>query len=412
MDRKFKNFLLKSIQEKAPENPSLNSYSLTKLNINFQDILHYGFPDLFLFYFENDSLCRNINLASDVKDYFTAHYLKNSARNIKIIQTVKKLAGIFKAAGIKLVFLKGSAYLSTIYKSEPGVRLMGDIDVLVEEADLERAKEILKKENFIRDYERFSKQSGIEVPEEAFYNGFHYVFFKEDIQLELHWRVSRSCPRAAIERIFDSLENTSIEEESIYIPSPAASLFITCNNFLRTYLNIIFADCISKSRTNFRIYDILFFLYEFKKLFVYYKDNISWDDFFFLCDECKDRREVITLLLYACKFTQCKLPKEALIHKDKSKIIKAYLFFLGLYRNDFMRAFILRNVILAASERSLFRKNPKAFLFKVFYLTACYMSFDNKFMLIICKSMLQAVESVKSLWNFLRFSTFASKFRA
>ena len=50
-------------------------------------------------------------------------------------------------AGIPYVILKGCA--SAFYYPDPSKRLMGDVDFLVKESDLEQAGEILRQEGFV-----------------------------------------------------------------------------------------------------------------------------------------------------------------------------------------------------------------------------------------------------------------------
>ncbi|MDD5584819.1 MAG: nucleotidyltransferase family protein, partial [Candidatus Omnitrophica bacterium] len=162
----------------------------------------------------------------EVNERFKFCCMHNIAKNQKNIHAIKDLACAFDKSGVKLVFLKGAAYLGTIYTHDAGVRLMADVDVLVKKSELEEAKKILEKEGFVQDYKRLSKEMNEELTESYFsQHHFHYVFYRDDVKLELHWDIVPSSCQTVLKKMFDSLAAVRLDTTEIYTLSPEASLF-------------------------------------------------------------------------------------------------------------------------------------------------------------------------------------------
>ena len=85
------------------------------------------------------------------------------------------------AVGVSCVLLKGAALVRTLYE-DPGLRPVGDLDILVDERDLPRAVSLLESMNFWR----FGRPLRTEWPTCE----FHLVYVsKRSIPVELHWRL-------------------------------------------------------------------------------------------------------------------------------------------------------------------------------------------------------------------------------
>ena len=84
----------------------------------------------------------SIAVPADLREYFTLIYDQNRQRNEALLDQLSVLIRAFNAQGIDPLLLKGVAELLVPQLPDPGMRLIGDIDLLVAEADLERAVEI------------------------------------------------------------------------------------------------------------------------------------------------------------------------------------------------------------------------------------------------------------------------------
>ena len=72
----------------------------------------------------------------------------NRERNIEILKQIKFISTLFINNNIKFVFLKGAAML--IFKPYNSIdeRMVGDIDILIDKNDIDRAKDVLLQNNF------------------------------------------------------------------------------------------------------------------------------------------------------------------------------------------------------------------------------------------------------------------------
>lgn len=71
------------------------------------------------------------DLPGDVRDYFEATLALNEERNEKILSTLARVAGLLNAIDIEPVLLKGAALLVEEIYSQPSMRILGDIDILI-----------------------------------------------------------------------------------------------------------------------------------------------------------------------------------------------------------------------------------------------------------------------------------------
>ena len=76
-------------------------------------------------------LSDDATVPSDVRDYFAAMASLNSERNERMLATLARTTSILNAIDIEPVLLKGAAYLVEGIYPEPGLRILGDIDILI-----------------------------------------------------------------------------------------------------------------------------------------------------------------------------------------------------------------------------------------------------------------------------------------
>jgi hypothetical protein len=84
----------------------------------------------------------------DVANLFSTVKELNFERNKLILSQLKWISGLFNKAGIEPVVLKGAAYLLMGIYPDLSTRFLGDIDLLLPEADFPAAVEILKSEGY------------------------------------------------------------------------------------------------------------------------------------------------------------------------------------------------------------------------------------------------------------------------
>ncbi len=123
--------------------------------------------------------------------YLEEMYRHNLERNRGIVEQVKSIAFLLNQHGIEPVLLKGSSALVEGVFSDPGVRCMLDIDLLIEPEQTQRAWEILVDSG----YQSVSDQTGMPQPKQGL--GAHLPrLFKDGVVagVEMHNRaLSRKC---------------------------------------------------------------------------------------------------------------------------------------------------------------------------------------------------------------------------
>ncbi len=106
---------------------------------------HYVIPALYYKLKERDY----IKLLNDeLVSYLEEIYSQNLKRNLELVKEVNEISKLFKSNNIDHVFLKGAALISSLYKKSIGIRMVGDIDILIAKDQLFKAKEILKKNGY------------------------------------------------------------------------------------------------------------------------------------------------------------------------------------------------------------------------------------------------------------------------
>lgn len=79
------------------------------------------------------------DLPPDLKYYLSGLHNLNLQRNVLIMKQAEEIITSFNKIGIQPIFLKGGAFLLTGVFKDPGSRIMEDLDIMVEPADVERS---------------------------------------------------------------------------------------------------------------------------------------------------------------------------------------------------------------------------------------------------------------------------------
>lgn len=110
-----------------------------------------------------------LNLSDTQRALWMQKTLKRITRNVQIMHAEKNLIELLNRNGIASLILKGTSFAQ--YYPDPSLRIRGDIDLLVNEIDYEKAAVLLINEGF--------KTRGINP-------GRHTELFKDGIEVELH----------------------------------------------------------------------------------------------------------------------------------------------------------------------------------------------------------------------------------
>ncbi|MFH1726930.1 MAG: nucleotidyltransferase family protein [Pseudomonadota bacterium] len=130
-------------------------------------------------------------------------YHRNLARNTLLRQNLLDILGQFNANGLQCIVLKGGISLfQSIYPTN-AIRYMGDIDLLVDSNDFEKAKSLLNKNNY------FLKDDG------SFYNDDTILF------IDLHSSKNRQYKnkKIDIDQFIKKAQVISVDGVDVRIPS-------------------------------------------------------------------------------------------------------------------------------------------------------------------------------------------------
>ena len=89
----------------------------------------------------------------DFKNYLQEIFLINKERNKKLLVEIDEISRFLNTNNINYVFLKGSALLSNNYFDNVGERMIGDIDIFVEENDIEKCIHVLKQFGYYNEHD-------------------------------------------------------------------------------------------------------------------------------------------------------------------------------------------------------------------------------------------------------------------
>ncbi len=87
-------------------------------------------------------------LPEDLSDHFKMIYDLNLQRNTTILSQTDQINRLFATAGIVPIYLKGTANLLDHLYEDVGERMVGDIDLLVSDAEFLKAANLLKAEGY------------------------------------------------------------------------------------------------------------------------------------------------------------------------------------------------------------------------------------------------------------------------
>jgi hypothetical protein len=121
----------------------------------------------------------NVALPSDIGKELKQAYLKNMLRMMRFFHDIKDLLQLMQENDIQVIVLKGAFLAEGVYDNI-GLRVMGDIDLMVKKEDLERVDELLLAFGCNpKDYSRVVTQ-----------DNHHFGYrLPSGLTLEIHWSI-------------------------------------------------------------------------------------------------------------------------------------------------------------------------------------------------------------------------------
>ncbi len=195
----------------------------TKNNDKFWDSFvkigssHYVIPALYYKLKQRDYLSL---LNDELVCYMEEIYNQNLKRNINLVKEVNEISNLFRSNNIDHVFLKGAALLSSIYKESLGIRMIGDIDVLIKNDQILKAKSLMENHGY-----KFIDGPFLPFidPEKHLNRMIHK---KKIFAVELHFRISNKI-KFDCDKVIKSKKNLN----NIFIPNTNDLLYHMIINF-------------------------------------------------------------------------------------------------------------------------------------------------------------------------------------
>lgn len=151
--------------------------------------------------------CIRKQLTSSAWIKWRSKLVSTIVNNDSLMELQSNLLNLMTARGIHCVVLKGIA--NAAYYHEPGMRALGDIDLLVAPQNVHQAVELLLEEGFV-------------ASEESFSHPYHIDFYKENAVLELHFAASSyldsdagTVAKSIMESCWQDIQNRQILSYSV-----------------------------------------------------------------------------------------------------------------------------------------------------------------------------------------------------
>jgi|GEM_PF-2292951 len=179
--------------------------------------------------------------------------------------SIKEIAEYFCKKDINFILLKGMALFLTVYRKNP-IRLMSDIDILIDEADVENVKTALHELDY-----KISNNGGHQSRWHSLMLSpilkelvFEKHFFSKTIQIDVHWGIIKGIETSFMnhERLKKDIICLNIENNKFFMLSAENLIIHLCTNLYKNMVlkkNYIISFC-----------DII-------ETMKYYKDKIDFD---------------------------------------------------------------------------------------------------------------------------------------
>lgn len=150
-------------------------------------------------------------------------------RTMRQIQLLAGLMGAFQKEGLRVLTMKGPLLAAELY-GDPSLRYSNDLDLLVFQEDYHRAKEILvsfgfRGESFSLYHKTEKRRKVLEERGEE----MHERFLRDDICVELHWRITFRY-RVETEELWERRELRTLLGQPIpYIGPEDNLIYLICH---------------------------------------------------------------------------------------------------------------------------------------------------------------------------------------
>lgn len=172
--------------------------------------------EVFLLFYQNLIKNYSSHIPKNIQPQLQAYCQIKTARNLFLSKKLCQILELFNAHDIKVIPFKGSVLAADVYKNL-ALREFCDIDLIIEETDFPKAKELL-----------FSQ--GYQVRDELQQWGQDFTSEDDKIHIDIHWQLAPSCYpyRADFQELLQRCQTVSILNQKVITLSPEDLLLILC----------------------------------------------------------------------------------------------------------------------------------------------------------------------------------------
>ncbi len=230
------------------------------------------------------------NVPEDIRNQFRNTSLQNLARNMKRYTELEEILKKFESNGVRIVILKGAALAKNVY-GDIGLRVFGDIDLLVNRDSLSTAISTMRDAGFALIPGHYPVPDHLN--EEL---GCEWSFYNEDTVIEIHWNlIDTLAPfnldpqelfRDAVSLQLDSMESLSL--------SPEYELLHLCIHQFKHH------------------WDRLRDLCDINELIISHQNKFDWDKILEISRKANADKSVFFTLLLTKRIMDAPIPETAL----------------------------------------------------------------------------------------------------
>jgi len=192
-----------------------------------------------------------------------SHATNAASEERHIVQEASGVLEALREAGAPALLLKGCALLATVYRA-PGLRPMGDVDLLVRPGDVDRATAAMARAGCNR---------GPEFVRDDFFPRFHYetewiTGGPRPVRIDLHVRPLRPLRAACTvpdDAMWRDARRVLVGSAAAWIPSPTRMLIHLC------------------AHAAYHGFARLIWLYDIRRFATYFTARLDWGEFVRLC---------------------------------------------------------------------------------------------------------------------------------
>ncbi len=257
-----------------------------------------------------EGLYPECNIPEEIFQSLKKEYTRSTFINMKWCWDLDKILKALEISGTKIILIKGASLWVTVYKEDPTLRIMGDIDMIVKKDDWQNVLKIFCDYGyFLDDKEYFEPRQSYPL-EVDYHNSFRN---KNDTRVEIKpyiWGLD--FPDSKRDDLWDISSNYGTNRKSALIPPPEYLIIIACTGLVDH---------------NFK--ELIWFC-DINEIIDHYKKELDWKKLIALTKEKNMNVPIYYGLLFTRQLLQSEIPDFVFSSLNPVLSKKGYLKFCGI----------------------------------------------------------------------------------